>query len=143
VNDDRTPEPILADAISKVYERHRAKRTTRLRMFKKGSGPWTQYRGEGVDEVDFHWADDNQSGPKSPYEQRMAEVASFTVGALKSAHERCIKYVLFRHGWSTSRGGKSTSRSAVRKVMRSREATPYIAGANVSSTTLSLSPPFA
>jgi hypothetical protein len=35
-------------------------------------------------------------------------------------------YIMFVHGRSTSRQGKTTARSVVRKFMRSSEATPYI-----------------
>src|ERR1035437_9916430 len=33
---------------------------------------------------------------------------------------------MFLHGWSTSRPGNTTSRSQVRKLMQSKESTPYI-----------------
>jgi hypothetical protein len=46
--------------------------------------------------------------------------------ALRGAHEQGAKYVLFTHGSSTSRLGKTTARSQVRGLMRSKEATPYI-----------------
>ncbi len=96
-------------------------------MFKRGTGDWTQYRGKGVMEVDFHPEEvDRGWGPRLPYHERMAEVHNTTLAALRDAYESGSKRVLFRHGSSTSRRGKQTSRSEVRGVMRSKEATPYI-----------------
>jgi len=56
----------------------------------------------------------------------MAAVYSDALEALKNAQLNKLDYVVFTHGWSTSRPGTITSRSHVRKLMRSREATPYI-----------------
>ena len=96
-------------------------------MFKIGTGNWTQYRGDGVMEVDFHWAEKgSQWEPKPPYHERMAGVYSTTLRALENAYQNGVERIIFIHGWSTSRPGKETSRSVVRGVMRSKHATPYI-----------------
>jgi hypothetical protein len=83
--------------------------------FKQGMGDWTQYRmlGYRIWEVDFH----PQPGAElMPHWKRMEEVAATVLGVLRKAHVRGDRYVLFRHGWSTSRAGATTSRSQVRKV---------------------------
>jgi hypothetical protein len=95
-------------------------------MFKRGTGDWTQYRGEGVKEVDFHPKEVDRWGPKLPHNELMAQVHNTTLAALKDAYEHGPKTLLFTHGSSTSRPGMQTSRSEVRGVMRSKEATPYI-----------------
>ena len=56
----------------------------------------------------------------------MDNVLCETTEALRQANERDKRYVIFTHGWSTSRPGKIIGRSQGRQVMRSREATPYI-----------------
>ncbi len=94
-------------------------------MFKQGTGDWTQYRTlQPSMEVDFHWLEYGRR--EVPYEEAMAEVWDTALEALKEAQQKGIRYVLFRHGHSTSRPGKSTARSEVRSLMRSKEATPYI-----------------
>ena len=92
-------------------------------MFKKESGDWKPYRNlSNVVEVDFHY-----SAPRDvPYLQAMEEVWSEALEVLKKAYDEGKKHVLFTHGSSTSRPGKTTARSQVRSLMRSREATPYI-----------------
>src|SRR6266853_5509834 len=95
-----------------------------MTAFEIGSGGWRQYRGAGVVEVDFH---KSEFGPREiPYWEAMYEVYDETLAALKSAYEHGVERVLFRHGSSTSRRGNTTSRSVVRGLMRSKEATPYI-----------------
>lgn len=100
-------------------------RVTETIMFKQGTGDWTQYRElEHSREVDFHWS---ELGRRDiPYEEAMAEVHKKALEALKEAQSKGFRYVLFTHGFSTSRRGNSTARSEVRKLMRSKEATPYI-----------------
>jgi len=94
-------------------------------VFKRESGSWTQYRKlPSVVEVDFHWS---EHGPRElPYWEAMGQVHQTALESLKAAQESGNRYVLFRHGWSTSRLGKTTARSEVRSLMRSPEATPYI-----------------
>jgi hypothetical protein len=102
-----------------------------MTKFQNGAGPWTQYRGPDVREEDFHLAE-----PKSGHERtsqgplefanKMAQVGEMALDALKKAHEDGIKAVLFRHGWSTSHPGQTSSRSVIRALMRSPKVTPYV-----------------
>ena len=93
---------------------------------KPGYGDWTKYRAlPGVYEVDFHFA--REEFPTEYYWERMEGAAKRTLNALKQCFEDPEKnYILFTHGWSTSYPGSTTSRSQVRGVMRSKEATPFI-----------------
>jgi len=93
--------------------------------FRHGSGDWTRYRSlPGLVELDFH----PRSGDAdhAPYWDRMEKVYRDAVEALRRAQTLGKQHVLFTHGWSTSRLGKTTSRSQVRKAMRSKDATPFI-----------------
>jgi hypothetical protein len=100
-------------------------------MFQKGTGAWTQYRGPGVREIDFHraepksWRERAFQGPFG-FEHKMAQVKEDALDALKKAYEDGIKTVLFVHGWSTSRPGRTSSRSFIRALMRSSKSTPYV-----------------
>jgi hypothetical protein len=96
-----------------------------MAMFKKGTEDWKKYRADGVREVDFHRSG-TSSGYRVPFAYAMAEVERDVLDALRSAHAQGVKTVLFTHGCSTSRPGRTTSRSVVRSLMRSKEATPYI-----------------
>ena len=97
-------------------------------MFRKESGNWTEYRQlPNIMEIDFHAEDLGDPEEWMPYWKRMEEAKNRTLNALKKAFEDpAIDYVLFTHGLSTSHRGKTTSRSVVRGVMKSKEATPYI-----------------
>lgn len=93
-------------------------------MFKEGHGDWTNFRNpEKNIEIDFHHKELEYNGG---YEEKMAEVWSKALAAIIHAQEKGMEHVIFTHGHSTSRIGKTTSRSQVRKLMRSKEATPYI-----------------
>jgi len=93
-------------------------------MFKRESGNWVEYRElPDLMHVDFHYESSETLGS---YWENMEDVAKKTLRALMRAQEEGNQYVLFGHGHSTSRIGKVTARSQVRKVMRSKEATPYI-----------------
>ena len=97
-----------------------------MAAFKKEYGDWTEYRKLScVTEIDFHF---NQDGPSyHDYYESMEAVRQTALDNLKRAYEGGkINYVLFTHGWSTSRRGSTTSRSVIRAVMRSPDATPYI-----------------
>lgn len=96
-----------------------------MSSFKHESRNWTDYRNlPRSKEVDFHWSD---QGECHSYWESMGRVESLALDAIKSAYESGdTDYVLFTHGWSTSRRGKTTARSQVRGLMRSKEATPYI-----------------
>jgi hypothetical protein len=96
---------------------------------KPGSGNWTQYRRlPELLEVDLHRCPEDRHPHHlpgyEPYEAKMGKVEADALAALKDAYERGLKWVLFVHGSPTSRPGKTTSRSVVRGLMRSKEATP-------------------
>jgi hypothetical protein len=96
-------------------------------MFKKYARDWTDFRKlltPAPIEVDYH-ADPNEPDGLA-YHERMQNACKHTLETLKQAQEDGVVYVMFRHGWSTSRRGATTYRSQIRKLMRSREATPYI-----------------
>ena len=95
-------------------------------MFKIEYDDWTKYRNlPNHEEVDFHFNDDPER-EYLPYYEAMEEVWNLSLNALKRAHEAGLQYVIFTHGWSTSQLGKTTARSQVRSLMRSKESTPYI-----------------
>jgi hypothetical protein len=71
-------------------------------------------------EVDFHW------GRRDPWVPYLDGVWDLVVNSVKDAYERGESYVLFTHGNSTSRRGKTTARSMVRTIIRSKEMTPWI-----------------
>ncbi len=85
---------------------------------------WIEYRKlANLVEVDFH---PQEGGNGLPYWERMEEASSRTISALREAQKAGKQYVLFTHGSSTSHRGKTTCRSQVRSVMRSKEATALI-----------------
>lgn len=100
----------------------------RMGRFAVGSGDWTEYRKlPGVIEVDFHHEVPRRGEWLPPYHERMELVAQQALASLQAAYaDLSVDYVLFTHGRSTSRPGATTSRSQVRKLMSSKEATPYI-----------------
>ena len=93
--------------------------------FKYAFRNWVEYRALLADmlECDFHWANETSTGL---YHENMQAVWDAALKALINAQAAGKKYVMFTHGGSTSRIGKTTSRSQVRKLMRSKEATPYL-----------------
>lgn len=97
------------------------------KLFQRGYGDWKQFRSRfslsPSDEVDLHFG---ERDPNIPYYRVMAEVMSIVEGSLKLAQQRGRKYLMFIHGHSTSRRGKTTARSQVRTFMRSSAATPFI-----------------
>ena len=93
-------------------------------MFKKYTGDWTDLRKLAPCEIDYH-ADPNERDGLG-YWERMDETFKGALEILKHAQEDGHTYVMFRHGSSTSRWGATTHRSQIRKLMRSKEATPYI-----------------
>ena len=98
------------------------------KKFQLGRGPWRQYRAQfGLsesDEVDLHF------GKRDPslmsFKEAMADVTDLVVASLERARRNGRPYVMFIHGSSTSRRGKTTARSQVRNFMRSKHATPLI-----------------
>lgn len=97
-------------------------------MFQRAAGDWTRFRAElglrGGDEIDLHF------GKRDPrvqsYDEAMAEVAELVEAKLREAQTEGRPYLMFRHGGSTSRSGRTTARSVVRQFMRSKAATPFI-----------------
>jgi hypothetical protein len=98
----------------------------RLNMFKKHAGDWTELRKltPAPWEIDYH-ADPNEPDGLDRW-QRMDETIKGALEILKRAQEDRVTYVMFLHGSSTSRPGATTHRSQIRKLMRSKEATPYV-----------------
>lgn len=96
--------------------------------FQTAAGAWTRFRRElkgKIEELDFHF--DHRDEPHAPYWERMRDVHDRTLENLRRVYEAGeAEWLLITHGHSTSRPGKTTSRSQVRKLMRSSEATPYI-----------------
>ena len=94
-------------------------------MFTTGNGDWVRYRKLGPHkEIDLHY---NELGRRDgSYDEAMDHIREVTLRAVKEAHEEGTPYVIFTHGKSTSRPGKTTARSVVRGLMRSNELTPYI-----------------
>ena len=96
-----------------------------MASFKNGVGDWTEYRKlKPQIEINFH-VDKDDYGLGSHWEN-MKDAHDGSLKALIRAQNEGLKYVLFIHGWSTSRIGKTTARSQVRKLMRSAASTPYI-----------------
>jgi hypothetical protein len=93
-------------------------------MFIRGVGNWVEYRElQNLQEIDFHPAGQDPGGA---YYENMAAVRERALSGLIEAQANGFSYLLFKHGWSTSHRGKTTSRSQVRSLMRSKEATPFI-----------------
>jgi hypothetical protein len=96
--------------------------------FQSGRGRWERYRSQfnlsRSDEVNLHF------GKRDPslmsYAQAMAGVTALVAASLQEARRQGRFYVMFVHGSSTSRRGKTTARSQVRNFMRSKQATPLI-----------------
>ncbi|MBP7780181.1 MAG: hypothetical protein KA045_01430 [Burkholderiaceae bacterium] len=93
--------------------------------FKHATRNWVEYRELLPDmvECDFHWA--NKPG-KNSHHENMDAVWDAGLQAITEAQATGKKYVMFTHGGSSSRIGKTTARSQVRKLMCSKFATPYI-----------------
>jgi hypothetical protein len=104
------------------------KRKTMTKKFRQGWGHWERYRSDlGLtrsDEVDLHFGKRDPS--RMTYKQAMAGVTALVVASLEQARRNGRPYLVFIHGSSTSRRGKTTARSQVRNFMRSKEATPLI-----------------
>jgi hypothetical protein len=96
-------------------------------MFQQGFGNWTQYLSMFAlskgDEIDLHFGQRDKS---IRYDEVMAEVTDIVHSSLAEAQRKGRPYLMFVHGRSTSRRGKTTARSQVRNFMRSKAATPLI-----------------
>src|SRR4051812_18769708 len=97
-------------------------------QFKQGMGDWTQYRSmynlSKSDEVDLHFG--KRDAASVPYGETMDGVSDLVEANLHGARRRGVRYLMFVHGWSTSKPGRTTARSQVRQFMRSKTATPLI-----------------
>jgi hypothetical protein len=96
--------------------------------FQKRAGNWVELRKEfGLsqeDEVDLHFG--RRDNSVSSYEDVMADVEKLVEAKLAQAQKSGRRYLMFVHGYSTSRPGRTTARSKVRSFMRSSVATPFI-----------------
>ena len=109
----------------------KAKKASAMYNFKKEAGDWTRYLNfPNHKEFDLHRPDLQGAPPygwKEPCHKRMATVYENTLRELKAAYQSdTVEHLIIRHGDSTSRMGKITSRSQVRKLVNSPDATPYI-----------------
>jgi len=72
--------------------------------------------------VDYHDGPDHGMA----YWEHLEDFYNRTIDGLEKAQKEGYEYILFTHGWSTSRQGAQTARSEVRKIMRGKEGTPFI-----------------
>ncbi|HEY8034497.1 MAG TPA: hypothetical protein VIF37_02785 [Methylobacter sp.] len=94
-------------------------------MFKKESGDWKKYKLLASSTiVDFHFV--NDPFPTGSFYENMDQAYQRSLDELKNAQQDEISYVIYTHGHSTSRRGRTSARSQIRKLMRSKDATPYI-----------------
>ena len=93
-------------------------------MFKRYWGDWRDFRKlSKFEEHSMHWlGTENHLG----YYENMAQVLVYVEKVLRIAQKNEKLYVIFCHGKSTSRNGATTTRSQVRKFMRSKAATSLI-----------------
>src|ERR1700689_830696 len=98
------------------------------KKFQLGRGPWRQYRAQlGLSEaaeIDLPFG--KRARPRMTFREARAGVTGLGAGSLEAARRKGRPYVMFIHGSSTSRRGKTTARSQVRNFMRSKHATPLI-----------------
>jgi hypothetical protein len=95
--------------------------------FRREKCNWVEYRKRfglsAADEVNLHFG---RRDPHARYDEVMADVEERVRESLRNAQQKQRPYLMFNHGWSTSRAGKTTARSVVRRFMRSKEATPFV-----------------
>jgi hypothetical protein len=91
-------------------------------MFMKVKGDWGHLAAISGMRVDLHFG----RGEPGQFWDNMAEVAGIVMTALRDAQARGVRYVIFTHGYSTSRPFQTTARSIIRGIMRSKESTPFI-----------------
>jgi len=86
---------------------------------------WIEFRRlPNYREVDFHWVT-NESD--DDYLQAIEDVRRLAIRALQKAQSEGVSYLLLLHESPMSEGlRRTTARSTIRKLMRSRNATPYI-----------------
>lgn len=97
-------------------------------LFQIGTGDWTQYRKlqPSPHEINCHYERRGFGPRETSYKDQMSGEWDDALEALKVAFANGTKYILFIHGKSTSRPGRTTARSQIRALMRSKSATPYI-----------------
>lgn len=95
-------------------------------MFKKHVGDWTALRQLPGKLLEFDLHRSTGEPCDIPYEDRMKAVHDDTLEALQVAQAAGVDWLLITHGYSTSRGNNTTSQSIVRKLMRSKQSTPYV-----------------
>ena len=97
-----------------------------MTKFKRITADWTTFRKLDPAPVEINYHAERGEHDGLSYDDRMAGVYTGALQILKKAQEQGDKWIMFIHGNSTSRPGKKTSRSQIRALMRSSEATPYI-----------------
>jgi hypothetical protein len=101
---------------------------TGRKSMKREQGDWVSYRKRfglsEADEIDLHFGQRDRN--VAAYYDVMNDVEELVKRSLQKAQENGRPYVMFVHGYSTSRPGQTTARSVVRGFMRSKEATPFI-----------------
>jgi len=97
--------------------------------FKVGNGDWTKFRllGSYIEVEGYH---PNGEDDGLSYWERMERTYTWALKNLIKAQEYDVEFVIFTHGWSTSGLGKTTHRSQIRKLMRGKDASPYITRKN-------------
>lgn len=91
--------------------------------FIRAEGDWQALRERpGLMEVDLHFG----RGEPGSFRNNMAEVGDIVRSSLREAQKNGVKFVMFRHGYSTSGPFQTTARSIVRAIMRSKESTPFV-----------------
>jgi hypothetical protein len=84
-------------------------------IIRRETGNWVEYRQRfdlsAADEVDLHFGK-RELGLS--YYEVMDDVKQIVVHSLRKAQENDRPYIMFVHGWSTSRRGQTTARSVVR-----------------------------
>jgi hypothetical protein len=95
-----------------------------MATFKREYKNWVEYRKlPDLVERDFHWSkEEHYLG----FYENMEQVVTVTLQALQDAQKNGKQYLLLTHGSSTSGSGRISARSQIRKLMRSKEATPFI-----------------
>jgi DNA-nicking Smr family endonuclease len=93
--------------------------------FKVEEGNWTRHRAlPNHVELDLHTYQRREFGVS--FDQVMWETHCQVLKFIEKAQLAGRQYVLIIHGHSTSRPGRTSKRSVVRDLMRSKEATPFI-----------------
>lgn len=94
------------------------------KVFKSDYRNWIEFRKlPDLEEHSMHWqGSDGCLG----FHENMAAVLTYVERALRAAQQNGKQYVMFCHGRSTSGIGTTSTRSQVRKFMRSKAATELI-----------------